>query len=111
MMLKNMANIFRYLRARNAIVDAFLELLELVQHEEDALGARRFKGCGQIEFEGFERMLISDGPIASREKLSLEWPFRVGGRLAGKPCADTSIEKCPADGACEKAVDVPCQDS
>jgi hypothetical protein len=42
MMLENVSNILRYLRTRNVSVDPFLELVELVQHEEHALGAGGF---------------------------------------------------------------------
>src|SRR5262249_5645306 len=106
MVLKDVANILGYLRARNASIDPFLELVEFVQREEQALRAGGFDDRAQIEFKGLKRMLISDSAIARCEKLGREPMFPLDWRLPGEPRADTSPEQSPTDGSCKKAVDV-----
>ena len=83
LVLQQMTDVLGDLRTRDSRVDALLQLVELVQHEQDSSRARRVDRRREIELECLECVLSGKRLIQRRQERQLVRSSRITLRQAG----------------------------
>ena len=105
-MLQQVTDVLRNLWTRDSRVDALLQLVEFVQHEQDPSWAHRINRRREVKLEGLECVLSGECLIQRGQERQLVGPSRITLRQAGKPCLDTGVAQRPAGGPGEELEDV-----
>ena len=85
--------------------DSFVQLVELVQHEQNSPWAGCLDRYRNVELEHLEAVLIGKGSIQRDAEGSLEGPAGITRGLTGNPGLDPGVMEGSTDFPCEQSED------
>src|SRR5262245_64228452 len=96
MVLQYVPDVLRHLRTRHSGVDTFLQLVELIEHEQHSTRPDGGQRGRQVFLEDFERVLVVECAIERLAKFDLERALRLSRGLTREPRANARVEEAPA---------------